>query len=466
MSHEAVAPNSGLARSLTYFLTVVSGQALAFFLLPFVTRALTPEAYGEYAVALAVSGFAGVFASAWIRNVGLRLYFDALNRGTTRGLFTGMVLLQAVSFVAVYGVVLAVVASAGAGSAPWRVQASAGVTMLLSDLAGTTLMLLRAERSTFTYAVGEIGAGLLRFVFTLTGLALGFQSAELLFDATSLGLLIATAITIPVLWRRLVGPASVDLQGVREILRHGPASLPFAVGDWTERLADRLVIEHFLGTAVVGIYSVGYTVGERTVGALERAVFMMAWPKILAAWHDGGPGEVRAAIDEALRLFAWFSVGPVVFLVVFTDDILSVIAASAYQEANIIVPIVSVSMWLSGFTRYLNRHFELRKRFGTLSWITLAGAVINVVLNILLVPVAGMVGAAWATLVNRAFNAVTFFALRDREIVAIPYRTFAVAILWSAACWLIATTMATGSPVQMIVFVGLYAPVALVALRR
>jgi O-antigen/teichoic acid export membrane protein len=445
---------------------VVSGQALAFFLLPFVTRALTPEAYGEYALALAVSGFAGVLASAWIRNVGLRLYFDALNRGTTRGLFTGMVLLQAVSFVVVYGAVLAVMNMAGTGAAPWRVQASAGVTMLLGDLAGTTLMLLRAERSTFTYAVGEIGAGLLRFVFTLTGLALGFQTAELLFDATSLGLVIASTITIPVLWRRLIGPAAVDVRGVREILRHGPASLPFAVGDWTERLADRLVIEHFLGTAVVGIYSVGYTVGERTVGALERAVFMMAWPNILAAWRDGGPVQVRAAIDEALRLFAWFSVGPIVFLVVFTDDILSAIAASAYQEAAAIVPIVAVSMWLSGFTRYLNRHFELRKRFGVLSWITIAGAIINLVLNVALVPVAGMLGAAWATMCNRVFNAVAFFVLRDREIVTIPYRTFALALLWSSACWLVSNVVATGPIVQMAVFVALYAPVALVSLRR
>ena len=67
---------------------------------------------------------------------------------------------------------------------------------------------------------------------------------------------------------------------------------------------------------------------------------------------------------------------------------------------------------------------------------------------------------------NRAFNAVAFYVLRDRDIVTIPYRTFVLALLWSAACWLAATAIASSPPAQMSVFVGLYAPVALIAMRR
>lgn len=73
-----------LGRSLAYFATMVVGQGMSFLLLPFVTRVLTPEAYGEYTIALTVSSLVAMMASSWLRNVALRLYFDAEAQRSTR----------------------------------------------------------------------------------------------------------------------------------------------------------------------------------------------------------------------------------------------------------------------------------------------------------------------------------------------------------------------------------------------
>jgi O-antigen/teichoic acid export membrane protein len=458
--------DGGLRRSLIYFSTVAAGQALSFLLLPFVTRALAPDVYGDYALALAVSSLVGMLASSWIRNVGLRLYFDAAARETTRGFFLGTSLLQAASFAGLYAATLGGMAVLGLELAPWRVLVSAGVTILFGDLAVHATTLLRAENRPIAFAVSEIGAGVLRFGFTLAGLGLGVRSAELLFDAQSAGYLLAAAFAVPMLWRRMRGPLAVDRRGTREVIRHGPASLPFSVADWIERLADRLVLEWAAGTTVVGIYSVGYTIGERTLGALVKAVFMMAWPSILAAWQEGGRDAAREAVREAQGLYAWFTTGPVVFMLVYGGDFMRWITGPEYHEAAPLVGIVSASMWIGGSASYLNRHLELGKRFGLLSGIRMAGALLNLALNLVLVPRFGMMGAAWATLANRVVNAIVFWIVRDRRLVAVPVSTLAAALAASGAAWGASAPWGLPPLAAMGVFVAVYAPTALLAMRR
>ena len=459
-------PRKGFARSLSYFFTTAVGQGMSFLLLPFVTRALPSEEYGAYALGLATASLVAVFASAWIRNVAIRLYYDAVAEGTTRGFFYGIQLLQLVMFGSLYGITLLGLWLIGIELVTWRVLISAGVAAVVSDFALFAFEVLRVERRAGAYAVGEIGGGVLRFGLTLGGIVIGIRSAELLLDASSLGFIVATLYAMRVLGGRLKGPMRLDFSRMREVVRHGPASLPFSVANWVERLFDRLVIEHFLGTAVVGIYSVGYTLGERTLGVVVKAVFMMAWPSILEAWGERGIVSARTAVTAAHRLYAWFSVGPVLFMVVFGGDLLRIVAGAGYHDAAPIVPVIALSMWAEGFARFLNRHFELRKRFAVLSGITVAGAGVNLLLNLVLVPVYGVMGAAWATLINRAFNLLVFYATRDRDLVAIPVGAYLRALGLSLALW-VGTSLLPGDVlVRMLLFAVPYGLFALYAMKR
>ncbi|HSP28946.1 MAG TPA: polysaccharide biosynthesis C-terminal domain-containing protein, partial [Ilumatobacteraceae bacterium] len=350
--------------------------------------------------------------------------------------------------------------------ASWSVMIRAGLAVLAGDLAVHAATLLRAERRAGAFAAAELGGGALRIGATLAGLAIGLRSAELLFDATTLGYTVGAAIAVPALWRRLKGPVRIDRIGLRELIRHGPGALPFSVAAWIERLADRLILESFLGTAVVGIYSVGYTVGERTMGTLAKAVFMMAWPNVLAAWSQGGTPAARVAVREAQVLYLWFTTGPVVFLIAYGAALMRWFTGAGYHDSADLVPIIAASMWVGGYATYLNRHLELGKRFATLSAITMAGALVNVALNLWLVPRYGMAGAAWSTMINRLLNFLVFFAIRDRALVSIPFAAFVQAVAWSLVLWLATTSLPVGDTWRMAVFVVGYAPIALLAMRR
>lgn len=457
--------NPKLKQTIQYLLTIVLGQGLAFLLLPIVTRFLDPVEYGHYALALSVSGLVGMFASGWLRNVGLRLYYDAAERGVTRGFYLGTALAQSVIAAALYTLVLVVLKATGYLPTDLRVLVAAGAALVFGDQYSYAVTLLRAEERSTAFTIAEVGSGVLRFVVTLVGLYAGFADAELLFVALAASYLVGGMFAVPVLWRRLVGPSRIDRLGLTEALRAGPAALPFSVAAWLDNLASRLILQGFFGTAVVGVFSVGYSVGERLVGSLTQAVFMMAWPSVLNAWREGGVRPARAALRDAQRIYAFLTVGPVVFLMLHSVDVMRFLAGPEYGEASSVVPLVAGAMWLRGLSSYLNRHLELRKRFGHLSAVALGGAVVNVGLSLALAPGFGMLGVATATVFSNSLTCGFYFLTRDRELTSVRYGSFAVAGCLAACAWgasLLASQALTVSgmlagDVQMLTFICVYA---------
>lgn len=456
-----------IRQTALYFGSVLVGQALSFLLLPIVTHYLTASDYGEYALATAVSGLVAMFGSAWIRNVGMRFYYDALARGSSKAFYLTTAPLQVLLFLAIYVPTIYIVGSFELVTLTPRLWISAGLAMLMSDQFNYATSLLRAEQRATSFAVAEIGSGILRFAATVLGLLMGIRTAALLFDAASVGFAIGFVFALIALWRNLAGPAALDRQALGEILRTGPKSVPFSLSAWLERLADRLILQHFLGTTVVGIYSVAYTLGERILSSLVQAVFMMAWPNILAAWTEGEAPSARAAIRSAQWLYAWITVGPTVFLVAYGGALTRLLVAPEFHAAAGVVPIVAVAIWLGGLGTYLNRHFELSKRYGSLSTISLAGAGINVAVTWVLVPSYGMMGAAVGTLVNYLFNVAVFYFTRDPSLGSLNVPPFLAALSVSFAAWAISLLASGAHPiVAMGMFVGAYVIGGTVALRR
>lgn len=466
MRNPLAAMSSSVRTSFLYLLTVALGQGVSFFLLPIVTRYLTPEAYGQYSLALVVSSLVGIGSGAWIRNVGLRLHVDAAARGTSRGFFLSSSLLQAGLFTASYAAVLLVLVLTPLSVAPIPVLAAAGISQLLGMQFTYTTTLLRAEQRAVPFAVAEIAAGLIRFGATVAGLLLGFRTPVLLFAAIGLAYLLANLYATPALWSRLLGRQLFDAPGVLELLRAGPASMPFSLSGWLERLADRLVLLYFDGTAVVGIYSVGYAIGERLLGSLVESVYMVAWPSILNGWRDSAREGARRAIAETQRMYIWITVGPLVFLIVFGRVLVSWLSGPDFHQAVVVVPTVAASMWVGGYGAYLNRQFELNKRYGRLSGISLAGATINVILNFVLIPRYGMEGAAAATLINRCFNTAVFFVVRDRSLVRVALAPMGAAAALALAAWAASWAVPGGDVPAVAVFIVVYAAGALVGLTR
>ena len=409
-----------LRSTITYLVTIVFAQVASFLLLPVITRFLEPSAYGEYAQALAVASLMGMLGTSWIRNVGFRFYFDARNDATTRSFYWSLAMLQACVLAAVFlvGVVLLQFFSADLVALP--TLGAAALMIIAADFQALTASFLRAEQQSGKYAAAEISAGFTRLAGTTLGLSLGFTQPSFLFLAAAAASVVGSIVAATSLAPRLTGPARLDRRAMWLVFGRAPGALPFSLGQWFSRQADRLVLTSYTTSAVVGTYAAGFGLSDRIVNGLGNAAFLMAWPDVLNAWNEGGAARARVAIRRYFQIYLWLTVGPGVAVVVFGEAVVGLLLGPGYGAAARVLGFVAGATWLSGIVGGLNRHFELEKRYYALSTMILAGAALHFGLNLVLVPRYAAVGAGIAFLASQTALTVVAIVIRDRRLVSFP----------------------------------------------
>ncbi|MEX0890128.1 MAG: polysaccharide biosynthesis C-terminal domain-containing protein, partial [Balneolaceae bacterium] len=94
---------------------------------------------------------------------------------------------------------------------------------------------------------------------------------------------------------------------------------------------------------------------------------------------------------------------------------------SSYWMGLNIVPILMLAYWFHGWYINFSAGIFISERTRMLPVITLGGAGITIVANLVLIPLWGMLGAAWATLLSYASMAISLYLYNQRGF-EIPYR--------------------------------------------
>ncbi len=420
-----------LSKTIIYLFTVVFGQLVSFLLLPIITRYLSPQIYGEYALALTIFNLLGVLGSSWIRNVAFRLYFEEKDKGATKSFYLGVTTFQ---FLLVLVLILGTIPIIQIS--PYKFSSAiilfaAGVSVLTDDFYNFTVNLLRAENLPKSFAFSQFFHGLFRLTITVTGLWLGYRSPTFLFVCSIISGSAAGIFAIYVLKKTLSSTRKIGKDLLPNITKLGIAAIPLSVGGWVTALSDRMILKYFTSLEMVGIYSVGYSLGQRIIEGLAGATFMMAWPTILESWQTGGETEATRAIHDALKMFIWLTVGPLFFLLFYAEPLTGLLTGAGYEGAAKILPVVAAGCWLSGLKKYYSRPLELRKNYALMSKITIVVAVINIILNFIFIPKYGAIGAAWATFFAFSVSFILFYLATDRSMIVFPIVHLGAAIFIS-----------------------------------
>jgi O-antigen/teichoic acid export membrane protein len=116
---------------------------------------------------------------------------------------------------------------------------------------------------------------------------------------------------------------------------------------------------------------------------------------------------IGGAISAALSLFA--------------PEILRLLATARYAGASTVVGILAMSYVMIGLTYIAATGPSIAKRTGPTGVAMVSAAVLNVILNVALVPVFGKVGSAVATLLAQSLTPIYLF-YRSQQLYHIPYR--------------------------------------------
>jgi len=191
-----------------------------------------------------------------------------------------------------------------------------------------------------------------------------------------------------------------------ELLKFGMPLIPTAVSMMALRLADRYIISALAGLDQVAIYDIGYKVGS--IILLLIAPFRAAWPPFAFSISEK-PEAPRVYRDVLTYLSAGCSF-LILSVIAFRSQLIHIMAPASYDNAITVVSWVAASQLFFAAYLVLSVSLMIRKKTHHLAWIAVFAGGLNLLLNFMLIPSIGILGAAVATFVSyAALAALTYF---------------------------------------------------------
>jgi O-antigen/teichoic acid export membrane protein len=263
-----------------------------------------------------------------------------------------------------------------------------------------------AERSRAFVAVSALGSA--TNLFASLGLVMFTSLGVLgLFWGRTASLAVV-AIPFGLYWWRRVGFAW-HLGDLKSALAFSLPLVPHLLAHWVLGMSDRFLIERYFG-ADGALSAAGTPAGLRAVGIYSAAyVFIEAVNMIAVSMNRAWvPQFTRAYGDEAEHGFVGRSItyflaaigAMSMALVVLSPTVVRAVFDAKYVAAAEIAPILALGGLFQGvYYIYVSGLFYY-KRNRLVPLVTLVSGTVNVALNILWLPLFGLAGAAWATVIG------------------------------------------------------------------
>jgi O-antigen/teichoic acid export membrane protein len=410
-----------------YGISGVIGRSLGLILLPVLANYLSPEQFGHLKLTYLL---VGIFQLAFVFGMGNSLvrYFvaaeDKILVFSTH--FWPLLAVSSLGSAAVWlgaGNLAQVYFAEKLPADTFTIRIAAAV-LWLDALTTLPYSLLRAEKRPFTYLAGTTISILVYSILLLYLLAVQGMGMEGVLLANAAGSGAVLIFFLPVFQKNLRLKFRTVLFGI--YFAFGYPIIFSSLGKTILDLADRWILERLMGAAVAGYYSAGYQIAA--VANLAVSAFTLAWKPFLV--------QVAPEKDSSF-VFARIMTFTVVvlcglFLVVsfFADNLVRIpivisghrfyLIKESFWPGLAVIPVVMVSYIFFGIYINLTVGCDLTGRTSYYAWTTGAAALFNVGANFLFIPLWGMMGAAWVTLLSFILQAALLFLL-TRKIYPIQY---------------------------------------------
>jgi O-antigen/teichoic acid export membrane protein len=423
---------------------------LGLILLPLYTAYLTPNDYGILGIATLTTTLCTILLPLGLHGSAFKFYFDPSIGDRKR--FYGNLWILLVVFP---GLILIVVDLMGdrlfrtiLTQIPYSpyIRIAIWTSFFIIAFTSFLLQILRASEKAAYYAVINIGQFVLAAGMTLwfvAGLRYGVQGA---LWARLIAVVILASLSAAVLWRRV--NFTPDMDFIKRALRYGLPLVPHHLSFWILAASDRFILEWYVPLSDVGIYTIAYQIGSISM------IFLLAGNNSLVPLFGRLNNPNQADFKNLMRIVTYYIFGlTIIGLVIclFFPFAIKILTPPSYHSATVVVPwIVLGYIFMGLYLPCSNTIILIVGQSRKIGFFTLATALLNIGLNIWLIPKFGMIVAAVTTAASYLFLFATVF-LYAYMSGRLPFETRRIAIVLAAgfltffAGWHFASRMGLGN---------------------
>jgi O-antigen/teichoic acid export membrane protein len=332
-----------------------------------------------------------------------------------------------------------------------------GIFLILTwSLDSVNLEFLRASRRMFKYSffliLQTIGEIILAAVLVFNGFGLDAVIYAFLFVRSIVFLATFVAISREIPWK------TPNFSKIKPYLIFGLPFVATFLFSWVMNSFDRYAIAYLLDFSQVGIYSAAYGIASVT------ALFMtplstVLFPVTSKLWEERRLIELKNHMRYSLKYFLLFAIPGVFGLSVLSQQILAILTKQEFVSSGYVVLIIIAFATLCYLASSIwTWIFIMAKKTHYLAIFSCVGAILNIVLNAVLVPKMGIIGAAISTLVPFMLLSILNITISQRYFSFPIDLVFIVKSL--AASFVMALVLLAWSPVA---FMDVFFSIALCA---
>lgn len=447
-----------------YGVSTIVGRLLNFLLVPLYTHILVPAEYGIVATVYSFIAFYTIaysygLESAYFRFAGMKEIGDDKENFSTpfiSYLFTSALLSIALIIFAEPATVLFQLESSMAKVCYYI----AGI-LFFDTLALLPFAALRLHRNAKLFSAIKIVNIVLNLGLSIVTLVQWRWGIEGILFSNLAASAVTFLLLIPTAWKYLRFTFNRDLY--KEMLKFALPLIPVALSGMALQIADRPILKMLVDDRSVGLYQANYRLG--IFMAVITATFEYAWRPFFLS-HAKDP-NAKQMFSRIMTYYLFVTLTVFLFLTFFLDAFIKhqfygvTIIAPEYWEGLKVVPYVLLGYIFSGIGTNLNAGIQIEKKTMYLLPTSMSGSVSNIAMNFLLIPVFGIMGAAYATTIGYGMVALTLYFVAQ-HFYYIEYEFVRIAKLGGSvaaaliASFLLGDDLPIRAGIFMVWFAGLF----------
>jgi O-antigen/teichoic acid export membrane protein len=374
---------------------------------PLFTRKLEVEDYGAMGLIQVILLGGIAVAKLGLQNSIIRLWPAYDRDDERRGAFAATYFYTGLTLGLLAAIVCAGVALALRSHLPARLVWPLTIAALLIPtraLFSFAQNFLRARERSRPYALVSVGNSVLGLIFAAT-LVVWVMPGAWRLSGFYLGLLGAEALVVVLALRAsfrgmALSPGGFDLKLVREGLWFGAPLILFEFSSILLGMGDRVIIEIFWSERQLGFYTAAFSLAWQISTVYAQPFEMAVVPAYTNLFEKEGAASTRDFLAKVTRLYYLGALPIIAGLWAVREDIIVVFASQKYREAQAVLPILIAGFLVYGARSYVGAGLFLAKQSRLSGIIAAGGALLNVGLNLALVPRYGIEGSAVATAIG------------------------------------------------------------------
>lgn len=202
----------------------------------------------------------------------------------------------------------------------------------------------------------------------------------------------------------------------KNTLKLAVTGLPFMIAHitgWAMEMIDKLMINNFISLEATGLYSIGYRFGM--VVMMIEVAFSRAWLPFFYEKIQSGNADDKLSIVKATYFYAIFLLIISLVFGIAGKYLLYFMVDESYHKADVFIFLIGIGYFFDGIWKVFIGYLVHLNKAKVYSYIIGCSAVVNIILNYILLPRIGLIGAAWATAISFAFGAILTMIIAMRS---------------------------------------------------